>query len=51
VRFLSLLLASLLVAVSVSRIGLIGFIGIICPHAVRKILGHDHSYVIPRLFA
>ncbi len=46
-RFLSLLLASLLVAVSVSRIGLIGFIGIICPHAMRKVLGHDHSYLIP----
>ena len=46
-RFISLLLTSILVAVSVSRIGLIGFIGIICPHAMRKILGHDHTYLIP----
>ena len=47
IRFISLLLASLLTAVSVSRIGLIGFIGIICPHAMRRILGSNHRYLIP----
>ncbi|MCR5491428.1 MAG: iron ABC transporter permease [Bacilli bacterium] len=46
-RFISLLLASLLTAVSVSRIGLIGFIGIICPHAMRRILGSNHRFLIP----
>ena len=46
-RFVTLLLASLLTAVSISRIGLIGFIGIICPHAMRRILGANHKYLIP----
>lgn len=46
-RFVSLLLASMLTAVSVSRIGLIGFIGIICPHAMRRILGSNHRFLIP----
>ena len=49
-RFVSLLLASLLTAVSISRLGAIGFIGIICPHAVRRIIGNDHRYLIPGSF-
>ena len=46
-RFVSLLMASLITAVCVSYLGVIGFIGIICPHAMRRILGNDHRFLIP----
>lgn len=46
-RFFSLLLASMLTAVCVSFLGVIGFVGIICPHVTKKILGHDHRVTIP----
>ena len=49
-RFVSLLLASLLTAVSISKLGAIGFIGIICPHTIRRIVGNDHRYLIPGSF-
>jgi len=44
-RFISLLLASLITAVCVSFLGIIGFVGIICPHVMKKILGHDHRII------
>ncbi len=46
-RFVSLLLASLVTAVCVSYLGVIGFVGIVCPHIMRKLLGENHSYLIP----
>ena len=46
-RFISLLLASLITAVCVSFLGVIGFVGIICPHVMKKILGQDHRFSIP----
>lgn len=46
-RFLSLLLSSVITAVCVSFLGIIGFLGIICPHVTKKILGQDHRYSIP----
>ena len=46
-RFVSLLLASLITAVCVSFLGVIGFVGIICPHVTKKILGQDHRVSIP----
>lgn len=46
-RFLSLLLASLITAVCVSYLGIIGFVGIICPHVVKRLLGADHRYALP----
>ncbi|SFB28682.1 iron complex transport system permease protein [Acetitomaculum ruminis DSM 5522] len=46
-RFLSMLLASLLTAVCVSFLGIIGFIGIIAPHITKKIFGQDHRITIP----
>lgn len=47
VRFLSLLLASMITAVCISFLGIIGFVGIICPHIVKKIIGQDHRFTIP----
>ena len=46
-RFTSLLLASVITAVCVSFLGVIGFVGIICPHVTKKILGQDHRVTIP----
>ena len=45
-RFISLLLASLLTAVCVSLVVIIGFIGLIVPQVMRKLVGNDHRYLI-----
>ena len=46
-RFASLLLASVITAVCVSFLGIIGFVGIICPHVIKKLLGQDHRVTVP----
>lgn len=46
-RFVSLLFGSMITAVCVSYLGIIGFVGIICPHVIKKLLGQDHRYVTP----
>ena len=46
-RFTAMLLASIITAVCVSFLGIIGFVGIICPHVTKKLLGQDHRVVIP----
>ncbi len=46
-RFATLLLASVITAVCVSFLGIIGFVGIICPHVTKKILGQDHRVTVP----
>ena len=46
-RFFSLLLSSVITAACVSFLGVIGFVGIICPHVVKKILGQDHRWTLP----
>lgn len=46
-RFVTLLLASVITAVCVSFLGVIGFVGVICPHVTKKILGQDHRVTIP----
>ncbi len=46
-RFVSMLLSSVITAVCVSFLGVIGFVGIICPHITKKLLGQDHRYSIP----
>ncbi len=46
-RFVSMLLASVITAVCVSFLGIIGFVGIICPHVTKRILGQDHRVSIP----
>ena len=46
-RFVSLLLASLITASCVSFLGVIGFVGIICPHVTKKLLGQDHRVTLP----
>ena len=46
-RFICLFLGSLITAVCVSYLGVIGFLGVICPHAVKRILGQDHRVSVP----
>lgn len=47
VKRLLIIVASLLVAVSVSISGAIGFVGLIVPHCMRLLLGYDHKKLIP----
>ena len=44
---LGLLCATLLTATAVALAGLIGFVGLIVPHAVRSVTGPDHRRLIP----
>lgn len=46
-RFVSLLTASLITAVCVSFLGVIGFVGVICPHVTKRLLGQDHRLTVP----
>ena len=46
-RFISLLIASLITAICIANLGIIGFVGIICPHIAKRIFGHDHKFTIP----
>ena len=46
-RFIALLLSSMITAVCVSFLGVIGFVGIICPHITKRLLGQDHRITIP----
>ena len=47
VKTIAYLAASLLVAVGVSVSGVIGFIGLIVPHALRLVWGSDHRFLLP----
>ncbi len=46
-RFSTMLFASVITAVCVSYLGIIGFVGIICPHVTKRLLGYDHRISIP----
>lgn len=47
VKYLCLALAALLAAVAVAVSGVIGFVGLVVPHAVRLLWGSDHRLLIP----
>lgn len=47
VRSIYMILASLMVGFSVYSAGIIGFVGLIIPHAVRMIFGTNHKRLIP----
>lgn len=42
-----IIVASLTAAAAVSVSGIIGFVGIIAPHAVRLVWGTDHRFLLP----
>ncbi len=47
VRLISTFLAALVTSVSVAFVGVIGFIGLIAPHAVRLVAGGDYRFLVP----
>jgi iron complex transport system permease protein len=47
VKLIAYFTASLLVAAAVASCGVIGFIGLIVPHAVRLVWGSDHRLLLP----
>jgi len=47
VRTYGMMLASVLTAVIISFLGIIGFIGLVVPHMVRRIIGSDHRFLLP----
>jgi iron complex transport system permease protein len=46
-RYLVFAAASLATALSVTSVGVIGFIGLVVPHLVRLVMGSDHRIVVP----
>jgi iron complex transport system permease protein len=42
-----MLLASMVTAIVVAFLGVIGFVGLVCPHMVRRVIGDDHRFLIP----
>lgn len=47
IRFFILVSASVLTALAVSQVGVIGFVGLIVPHIMRIFIGRDHFFIIP----
>jgi iron complex transport system permease protein len=46
-KLILLVAATLVTAAAVSFVGIIGFVGIIIPHAVRLIWGPDYRFLLP----
>jgi len=46
-KSLVILLSTVMVGVSVAFTGVIGFVGLIVPHAVRLVAGPDHRFLLP----
>lgn len=46
-RWIGLIAASIVTAAAVSISGPIGFIGLICPHLARRLVGADHRLLLP----
>mgnify|MGYP001944392037 CR=1 FL=1 len=47
IRLISMGLSSIITAVTVSFLGVIGFIGLISPHITRRIIGSDNRFLLP----
>ncbi|MEW8959475.1 Hemin transport system permease protein HmuU [Moorella humiferrea] len=47
VRLSGMFTASLITAAIVSFLGIIGFIGLVGPHLMRRLIGGDHRFLIP----
>lgn len=46
-RIVGLIMSAILTAVVVSFMGVIGFIGLIGPHMVKRVIGNDNRFVLP----
>lgn len=49
-RLFGMIAASVISAVVVAFLGVIGFVGLVCPHMVRRLIGDDHRFLIPGSF-
>ncbi|MFV9568004.1 FecCD family ABC transporter permease [Thermoanaerobacter mathranii] len=47
VRLLGMFVSSLIAAVITSFVGIIGFIGLVAPQIMRRLIGGDHRFLIP----
>jgi iron complex transport system permease protein len=47
VRLVGMTIAALITAVIVAFLGVIGFVGLVCPHMVRRIIGDDQRFLLP----
>jgi iron complex transport system permease protein len=47
VRLAGMLAASMITAVIVSFLGVIGFVGLVVPHMVRRVIGGDNRFLMP----
>ncbi len=47
VRTVGMMIASVLTAAIISFLGIIGFVGLVVPHMVRRIIGSDHRFLLP----
>lgn len=47
IRLIGMLISSMLTAVIVSFVGIIGFVGLVIPHIVRRFIGGNEMYLIP----
>lgn len=50
VKWLALIIASLITAAGVSVAGIIGFVGLVVPHLLRLVIGADHRTLLPLSF-
>jgi iron complex transport system permease protein len=46
-RLIGMVIASLVTATIISFVGIIGFVGLICPHIARRLVGEDHRFLVP----
>ncbi len=47
VRIIGLIVSSMITALIVSFVGIIGFVGLVVPHMARKVIGNDSRFLIP----
>ncbi|WP_292485401.1 iron ABC transporter permease [Methanohalobium sp.] len=47
IRLWGMLLASFVTAIIISFLGVIGFIGLVCPHIARRFIGDEQRFLIP----
>jgi iron complex transport system permease protein len=47
IRLAGMLAASLVTAVTVAFLGIIGFVGLVAPHMVRRLIGADNRFLLP----
>lgn len=47
IRLTGMVISALVSAVIVAFLGVIGFVGLVCPHMVRRVIGDDQRYLIP----